>query len=53
VDVSLNPVLPRGLRHLEIHGVPLPSGELSIAHDADGTKILRTPRGLRVALTPT
>ena len=50
--VSLNPVLPRGLRHLEIHG-PLPSGELSITHDADDTKVLRTPRGLRIALTPT
>jgi glycogen debranching enzyme len=51
--VSLNPVLPRGLRHLEIHGVPLPGGELSLAHDANGTKVLRTPRGLRVALTAT
>jgi len=49
--VSLNPVLPRGLRHIEIHGIPLPGGGLSIAHDTDGTKILTTPRGLQVALT--
>ena len=51
--VSLIPVRPRGLRPIEIHGIPLPGGELSITHDADGTKVLGTPCELRVALTAT
>ncbi|MPZ64286.1 MAG: amylo-alpha-1,6-glucosidase [Pseudonocardiaceae bacterium] len=48
--VSLKPVLPGGLDRVEIHGIPFPSGELSIMHDGDGTKVIETPLGLRVEL---
>ena len=50
--VSLNPVLPRGLDRIEARGIPFPSGELSIAHDRDGTTVLETPPGLQVELPP-
>lgn len=46
--VSLKPVLPRGLQRIEVHGISLPGGELSVVHDGDGTKVIETPRGLRV-----
>ncbi len=46
--VSLNPVLPRGLHRIEVHGIPFPGGELSVAHDGDGTKVIEAPPGLRV-----
>lgn len=49
--VSLNPVLPRGLHRFEVHGIPFPSGELSVLLDGDGTKVVKTPPGLRVSLT--
>ncbi len=48
--VSLNPVLPRGLHRIEVHGIPFPGGELSVAHDGDGTKVIETPPGLQVEL---
>jgi glycogen debranching enzyme len=51
--VSLNPVLPRSLRRLEVHGVPLPGGELSLVHDASGTRLIEVPAGLRVQLGST
>jgi glycogen debranching enzyme len=46
--VSLNPVLPRGLHRIEVHGIPFPDGQLSLAHDGDGTKVIEAPPGLRV-----
>ncbi len=46
--VSLNPVLPRGLHRIEVHGIPFPGGQLSLVHDGDGNKVLETPHGLRV-----
>jgi glycogen debranching enzyme len=49
--VSLRPVLPTGLHRIEVRGIPFPSGELSVAHDGDGTKVIETPHGLQVDLT--
>lgn len=48
--VSLNPVLPRGLHRVEVHGISFPSGELSVLLDGDGTKVIKTPPGLRVEI---
>ncbi|MDQ2707673.1 MAG: hypothetical protein M3Z25_08570 [Actinomycetota bacterium] len=48
--VSLDPVLPRNVRRLEAHGIQLPGGELSVIHDAQGTKTITAPPGLRVEL---
>jgi glycogen debranching enzyme len=48
--VSLNPVLPRGLHRIEVHGISFPGGELSVAHDDDGTKVIETPHNLQVEL---
>jgi len=49
--VSLNPVLPKGLHRIEAHGVPFPSGELSVTYDGDATLVIETPHGLRVDVT--
>lgn len=46
--VSLNPVLPRGLHRIEVHGIPVPRRQLSLAHDGDGAKVIEAPPGLRV-----
>jgi hypothetical protein len=48
--MSLNPVLPRGLHRIEVHGISFPGDELSVAHDDDGTKVIETPHGLQVEL---
>ncbi len=48
--VSLNPVLPRGLHRIEVHGIPFPSGDLSVTYDGDGAKVLDLPPGLHVEL---
>jgi glycogen debranching enzyme len=49
--ITVNPALPRGLRRIELHGIPLPGGELSLTFGADGTRALATPEGLRLELT--
>ncbi|MBA2324630.1 MAG: glycosyltransferase [Pseudonocardiales bacterium] len=49
-SVSLDPVLPRNVRRLEAHGIQLPGGELSGIHDAQGTKTITAPPGLRIEL---
>jgi hypothetical protein len=36
------------LHRIEIHGIPFPSGQLSLAHDGYGTKVIEAPPGLRV-----
>jgi glycogen debranching enzyme len=48
--ITLNPVLPRGLHRVELHGISFPSGELSVVHDKDDTKITQTSPALRVEL---
>ncbi|MGH3838416.1 MAG: glycogen debranching N-terminal domain-containing protein, partial [Pseudonocardiaceae bacterium] len=48
--VSLTPVLPRGLHRIEIHGIPFPSGDLSVTYDGDGAKVIEAPPGLHVEL---
>ncbi|MGH3778004.1 MAG: amylo-alpha-1,6-glucosidase [Pseudonocardiaceae bacterium] len=48
--VSLKPVLPRGLHRIEVHGIPFPSGDLSVTYDGDGVKVIETPPGLQVEL---
>lgn len=48
--VSLNPMLPSGLHRIEVHGIPFPTGELSVTHDGGGTTVMETPHGLRVEL---
>ncbi len=49
--LTLNPVLPKGLHRLEVHGIPFPGGELSVTHDGDATLVIETPHGLRVSTT--
>ena len=51
--VSLNPVLPAAVSSLEVRGIPLPGGRLSVAFDAQGTHIIEAPAALRVELGPT
>jgi hypothetical protein len=48
--LAIKPTLPAGLRRIEAHGIRFPGGELSLAHDGDGTRVLTAPRGLRVEL---
>jgi len=48
--VSLNPVLPRGVTHLETLGIQLAGGELSVVHDGEGTRMISTPVGLHVGI---
>jgi glycogen debranching enzyme len=50
--VSLNPVLPPAVSSLEVRGIPLPAGRLSVAFDAQGTHIIEAPDALRVELRP-
>jgi hypothetical protein len=47
-----NPVLPAAVSSLEVRGIPLPAGRLSVAFDAQGTHIIEAPDGLRVELRP-
>ena len=49
--VTLNPVLPRGVARLDVRGVPLAGGFLSVVHDGEGTRLISTPPGLRIAVT--
>lgn len=49
--VTLNPVLPKGLHRLEVHGIPFPGGALSVTHDGHATLVIETPHGLRVSAT--
>lgn len=50
-SLAIKPTLPRGLRRIEAHGIPFPGGELSLTHDADGTRVISKPEGLRVEIT--
>ena len=49
--ITVNPVLPRKLRRIEAHGIPFPSGELSLTCGADGIRALAMPEGVRLELT--
>jgi glycogen debranching enzyme len=50
--VSLAPALPPGMSRLEVSGIPLPSGILSLAHDDGGTKLIDVPDGMSVRVRP-
>ena len=48
--VALNPMLPRGLHRIEVYGISLPTGELSVTHDGEGTRVMESPHDLLVDL---
>jgi glycogen debranching enzyme len=50
--VSLSPALPPGMERLEVHGIPLGDGALSVRAGADGVAILGAPPGATVTLRP-
>jgi glycogen debranching enzyme len=50
--VALSPALPEGMASLEVRGIPLGGGLLSVRVDADGVAILDTPPGVTVNLRP-
>ena len=52
--VALRPALPNGLSTLEVRGIPLPGGPLSVRVDREvGTQILEAPADLVVELRAT
>jgi len=48
--ITVDPTLPKGLRRVELHGIPFPGGELSLTYGADGARPLSIPEGLRLKL---
>ena len=46
--ISLNPLLPPGMRVLDVRGIPFPSGRLSVALDEGGTRVIEAPPGLAI-----
>jgi glycogen debranching enzyme len=49
--VCLAPVLPDSVRSIEVHGIAVAGGALSVSVDEDGTHLLDVPAGLRVEIT--
>lgn len=49
--VALAPVLPGGVRSLEVRGIAMPGGALSVSIDEHGLHLLEVPPGLRVEVS--
>ena len=50
--VTLSPALPQGMESLEVRGVPLGGGALSVRVGPGGVAILESPPGVTVNLRP-
>ncbi len=48
----LAPVVPKWIGRLELEGIPLMGGSLSIVVEGDSLEVLEAPEGLRVEATP-
>ncbi|MGA9310994.1 MAG: hypothetical protein WBV74_11565, partial [Pseudonocardiaceae bacterium] len=51
-DKSQVDSITSNMAHLLWCGVPFPAGQLSLAHDSDGTKVIEAPPGLRLRRKP-